>query len=255
MNSRHLVSSLEYAAKMKASHLRSGAEQMQVGSSNSGTSSQAASPLEHVDPAWSSLLASPEDDTVRLVSCVIRHILYFAPPQDGAILPAVLELRDANSNLSAHTPQLQRKVIAIDDGGLIYRQHHRHEITGLCIVAKSRVVVLEAKRQFQSLEKGRPIISDNCFAQMTCEALVARLADPSKVLSIVKRVIVIHAVQHYLCFLDFHISDEYLADFESDAPSCYLRVSATEWFDLSPKRGRKLVATNLCGIMHWARQW
>ncbi|KAJ5129801.1 uncharacterized protein N7515_005840 [Penicillium bovifimosum] len=40
---------------------------------------------------------SPEDYTVR-------HTLYFAPPQDGAILPAVLEFRDAKSKLSAHTP-------------------------------------------------------------------------------------------------------------------------------------------------------
>ncbi|KAI2741992.1 hypothetical protein DTO013F2_8655 [Penicillium roqueforti] len=223
--------------------------EMQVGSSSpAADGSQGTSSVEYIDAESHRLLASPEDETLRLVSCVIRHILYFAPPQDAANMPAVVEFRDAKTRLSARTPKLKRKIIAIDDGGLCLREESR----GLFKVLKSRVVILEAKRQFQCLENGQPTISDNCFAQMTCEALVARLADPFKELQF-NRVLVINATQHYMCFLDFEISDEYLLDFESDAPSCFLHVNSTPWFDLSSKSGREQVVMNLCGIMRWAQ--
>lgn len=62
----------------------------------------------------------------------------------------------------------------------------------------------------------------------------------------------INATQHYICFLDFEINDEYLQDFESDAPTCFLDVNSTPWFDLSSKSGREQAVMNLCGIMRWA---
>ncbi|KAJ5917543.1 hypothetical protein N7466_011097 [Penicillium verhagenii] len=151
--------------------------EMQVGSSSpAADGSQGTSSVEFIDAESHRLLASPEDDTLRLISCVIRHILYFASPQNSANMATVVEFRDAKARLSARTPKLKRKIIAIDDGGLCLREESR----GIFKVLKSRVAILEAKRQFQCLENGRPTISDNCFAQMTCEALVARLADPFK---------------------------------------------------------------------------
>ncbi|KAJ5129800.1 uncharacterized protein N7515_005839 [Penicillium bovifimosum] len=78
---------------------------------------------------------------------------------------------------------------------------------------------------------------------MTCEALVARLADPSKVLSIVKSIICVSSISKSVMNISLILN------------LTPLLVTATDWFDLSSKRGRKLVATNLCGIMHWARQW
>ncbi|KAJ6081470.1 hypothetical protein N7499_006344 [Penicillium canescens] len=242
---------------MKPSHLRDGPENASSASrkevmltrGRSADGSQGASSIEYIDAESHRLLASPEDETLRLVSCVIRHILYFAPPQDAANIPAVVEFRDAKTRLSARTPKLKRKIIAIDDGGLCLREESR----GLFKVLKSRVVILEAKRQFQCLENGQPTISDNCFAQMTCEALVARLADPFKELQF-NRVLVINATQHYMCFLDFEITDEYLLDFESDTPSCFLHVNSTPWFDLSSKSSREQVVMNLCGIMRWAQR-
>ncbi|CAG8386151.1 unnamed protein product [Penicillium salamii] len=222
--------------------------EMQVGSSSpAADGSQGTSSVEFIDAESHRLLASPEDETLRLVSCVIRHILYFASPQDSADIPAVVEFRDAKTSLSARTPRLKRKIIAIDDGGLCLRLESR----GIFEVFKSRVAILEAKRQFQCLENGQPIISDNCFAQMTCEALVAKLADPFQELKS-NRVLVINATQHYICFLDFEISDEYLQDFESHAPSSFLHVDSTPWFDLSSRSGREQVVMNLCGIMRRA---
>ncbi|CAG8362076.1 unnamed protein product [Penicillium salamii] len=224
--------------------------EMKVGSSSpeaDSSESQGTSSVEFIDAESHKLLASPEDETLRLISCVIRHILYFASPQDSADLPVVVEFRDAKTRLSARTPNLKRKIIAIDDGGLCLRQ----ESNGTFQVSNSRVAVLEAKRQFQCLENGQPIISDDCFAQMTCEALVAKLAGMSE-RSKSNRVLVIHATQHYICFLDFEISDEYVQDFESHAPSSFLYVDSTPWFDLSSRSGREQVVKNLCGIMRRA---
>lgn len=37
------------------------------------------------------------------------------------------------------------------------------------------VALFEMKNRFKHVEDGRPAMSDACFAQMTCEALAARL--------------------------------------------------------------------------------
>ncbi|RAL02363.1 uncharacterized protein BO80DRAFT_492520 [Aspergillus ibericus CBS 121593] len=124
---------------------------IQVGSSSPvHDSSQGSSSVGYTDPESHTFGVAPEDETLRLASCVIRHILYFAPPQDSVLEPTVVEFRDA-------------KMIAIDDGGLCLR---RQEPGKGFLVVKDHVALLEAKTQFQCLKNGRPIISDKCFAQM-----------------------------------------------------------------------------------------
>ncbi|KAL4985102.1 hypothetical protein BDW68DRAFT_189910 [Aspergillus falconensis] len=112
---------------------------IQIGSSSPlAEGSQGTLSVGYLDGDTHFLLNSPEDETLRLTSYVIRHILYFAPPQDLVVSP----------------------------------------IVGF---EKSRGPILEAKRHFQCLEDGQPVI-----------------------------VLLIHAAQHYMCFLHFKFSDEYL---------------------------------------------
>src|SRR5690606_30504377 len=40
------------------------------------------------------------------------------------------------------------------------------------------LILIEAKRRFGKVADGRPVISNECLAQMTCEALSARLESP-----------------------------------------------------------------------------
>lgn len=134
-------------------------------------SSQGTSSLGYVDTESHRLLASSEDETLRLASCVIRNILYFGAPQDSVDLPSVVEFRDAKVRIAANSPMVNRELIAIGDGGLCLRK----EINGHFEVFKNHLAILEAKREFQHLENGRPVISDKCLAQMTCEALVASM--------------------------------------------------------------------------------
>ncbi|KAJ5545556.1 hypothetical protein N7461_007860 [Penicillium sp. DV-2018c] len=252
MNPRHHRSSPRAGTKRILPPEFTDSSKIQAESSGgSASGSHASSSPEYMDPKSSSLQVSLEDNTVRLASSVIRHILYFAPPQDDTNLRGVLEFRDEKVRSSVVTPKLTRRIVAIDDGGLCFRE----EILGISRVMESPAVILEAKRQFECLEQGRPIISDNCLAQMTREVLAARLANCP-----VRRsqhrdgtVLVINAVQHYMCFLEFHVSDEYIADFESETPSQFLRVTVTRWLDLNTKTGRENVVKNLCGIMQRAQ--
>ncbi|KAF3386301.1 hypothetical protein F1880_000398 [Penicillium rolfsii] len=219
---------------------------IQVGSSSPlAEGSQGTSSVGYIDSEARSFLNSPEDKTLRLASSVMRHILYFAPPQDSVASPIVVEFRDAKARLSTLTPSLGRKLTATDDGGLCLRE----ESHGAFRVSKNRVAILEAKRHFQCLEHGQPVVTDKCFAQMTFEALVARLADPTTEHS----VLLINATQHYMCFLHFEFSVDYLQEFESTAPSSFLHVTSTPWFDVNSRSGREQILLNISGIMRWAR--
>ncbi|KAE8152935.1 hypothetical protein BDV25DRAFT_137337 [Aspergillus avenaceus] len=205
------------------------------------------SSLAYVDPDSHYLSMTPEDNTLRLASCVIRHILYFAPPQDAPIQPVAVEFRDAKTRLSASTWVRERPIIAIDDGGLCLR---RQNPDGGFMLSNDHVAILEGKTQFHCLEDGRPVISDDSFAQMICEALATRLSDATGHSE--QSVIIINATQHYMCFLQVDISDDYLSDFESPTPTHMLYVNATPWFDLSQRSGRESVLANICGIMRRA---
>ncbi|PWY96102.1 hypothetical protein BO94DRAFT_507594 [Aspergillus sclerotioniger CBS 115572] len=222
---------------------------MRVGSSSplpEGSGSQGSS-LGYVDPDTHRLAIKPEGDTLRLVSCVIRHILYFAPPQNPALLPIVVEFRDAQSRMTATTINARYQMVAIDDGGLCLR---RQKSGGGFKLAKRHVAILEAKPQFQWVEDGIPTISDRSFAQMVCEALATRLSDRGD--RLLESVIIIHAAQLYICFLQMDVSDSYIHTFDNSLPTENLYVSATPWFDLGQKSGRESVLANLCGIMNRA---
>ncbi|KAF4509910.1 hypothetical protein G6O67_001845 [Ophiocordyceps sinensis] len=87
---------------------------------------------------------------------------------------------------------------------------------------------------------------------MTSEALVARLVDPLDELT--ESVILIHAARHYICFLQFDISQDYLDDLNSPTPTEFLHVSSTPWFDLCSKSGRQHLVSNICGLVRWAKR-
>lgn len=205
-------------------------------------SSHSASSTGYIENAEHQLRVTAEDDTLRFASCVIRHILYFGAPQDQPNMSGVVEFQDAKLR-SLQVPRLlEEPMKATDDGGLCLRTKNRNNDFKL---ENDRVAILEAKRRFQWLEEGKPTISDECLAQMTCEALLARLvgSDPRE------SVIVIHATQQYLCFLQFEISDEYIQTFGSDSLSSFIHVTATPWYDLGSESNRKQVVLNLCAIM------
>jgi hypothetical protein len=217
--------------------------EMQVASSSPhAASSHSASSTGHIDGAEQKLRATVEDDTLRLVSCAIRHVLYFGAPQDCNDMSDVVEFRDLKLRATNIVQSIGKPIKATDDGGLCLRVRDEDNF----ILTNDRVAILEAKR-FHALEDGKPTISDRSLAQMTCEALLARISDSKSG----DDVIVIHATQHYICFLQFNITEEYLRDFGSPSPSSCITVVATPWYDLSSVSNRRQVVLNLCALMRW----
>lgn len=139
---------------------------MRVGSSSplsgSGSSkhgmreSQASSSVGWVSDDTHIAASLPEDKTVRLVSCFIRHILYYFPPQSSERHEPVVGFRDEKISLSADIG-IHGNLRAIDDGGLYRRIFHRSDQYE---VDNSHVAILEAKRRFQHIQDGRPITTD-----------------------------------------------------------------------------------------------
>lgn len=141
--------------------------------SDSSRESSSVSSLGYVDPDthFGSIIA--EDDTVRLASCVIRHILYFAEPHNQASKETVVEFRDAETRLAVDTSIPGRQIVATDDGGLCLRRQYAK---GCFRLENNHVAILEAKTKFHLFDEGQqPMVSDEAFGQMVCAALVTRL--------------------------------------------------------------------------------
>ncbi|RKL01295.1 hypothetical protein BFJ68_g12384 [Fusarium oxysporum] len=164
-----------------------------------------------------------EDSAVLLITRVLRHLLYYTQAPRSS---RVVDFR----------PERRRIVSDISE---LEKQAERCDCT------------LEAKRRLV-VDHGKPKISDECLAQMTCEAMLARLRPMEEQLNN-ERTIVINATSHYVCFLEFHITEGYIEDLQAgDGPSEPLKVTATYWFDLSDKRGRRGVLENIQGMVGMA---
>lgn len=107
-----------------------------------------------------------EDYTVRLVTSVIRHILNYSQHQDSDM---VLEVRQ-RERLRLDLPKLDKHIVSIDDGGL------RRRICGQDRSSPENnfIALLEAKKRLNVSSDGKRFISDECLAQMVCEAIVAK---------------------------------------------------------------------------------
>ncbi|KAM3549658.1 hypothetical protein MY1884_008640 [Beauveria asiatica] len=181
--------------------------------------------LGYVDAESHALAAGPEDDTLRLITCALRHVLYFAPPNNEPnAAAAVVEVRDAKIRLENNIGL--RSLVAVDDGGLCLREpqifEHRRSDGSLCqrtvyTTANNHVLMLETKRMLQCLPQGVPIISDACLAQMTCQALSCRMDNSGR-----DSVIILHAAQNYVCFVQFDMSTNYLLGLSSETPTEFL---------------------------------
>ncbi|KAM3538487.1 hypothetical protein ARSEF1564_008608 [Beauveria bassiana] len=53
---------------------------LQIGSSSPIAASSQGSSLDFIDAESHALAAASEDDTLRLITCALRHVLYFSPP-------------------------------------------------------------------------------------------------------------------------------------------------------------------------------
>jgi hypothetical protein len=174
------------------------------------------------------------------------------------------------------------KIQAVADGELVlYRlSDGRYTFTG------HRPALLEAKKRFAVITDGKPELTDEFLGQMTCEALAFRLhqkqaegaapldekcvpphlepylpfvpsAHVGLTTSLPASVFVIAAVREYMRFLQFKISDSFIAsvtsvnDGEGEMDDV-LELWATEWFNLRGAGGRRAAVHNIVALV--ARQ-
>ncbi|KAM5365848.1 hypothetical protein ACJA88_012362 [Fusarium oxysporum] len=180
-----------------------------------------------------------EDSAVLLITRVLRHLLYYTQAPRSS---RVVDFRPERRRIVSDISELEKQFVDIDDGGLSLKVEG-----GLSTEPNVAIALLEAKRRLV-VDHGKPKISDECLAQMTCEAMLAGLRPMEEQLNN-ERTIVINATSHYVCFLEFHITEGYIEDLQAgDGPSEPLKVTATYWFDLSDKRGRRGVLENIQGM-------
>ncbi|UZP45151.1 hypothetical protein NXS19_012963 [Fusarium pseudograminearum] len=130
---------------------------------------------------------------------------------------------------------------AEDDGGLRYYSLKEN-------ISLDFFALVEAKNVIR-FYNNQPAIDDNVLAQMSCEAIVAKMSHRKEVCS--GSVFVIHIAGRFVCFLQFNISDAYRADFRNGRiPSNPLAVYMTKWFDISKRSGRSGIIENARGLIN-----
>ncbi|KAF5246325.1 hypothetical protein FAUST_1442 [Fusarium austroamericanum] len=176
-----------------------------------------------------------EDYTVRMISSVLRHVIYHSQSENEL---DTLEFREKES-----LEFKNRRGVAFhatDDGGLSLRDRTN--------MISNFIAIVEAKKAMYTDEKGDHYIYHKDLAQMTCEAIVAKQCCPGQLCG--DSVVIIHAVRNFICFLEFKISKGYMDQFiNGETPAEPLVVHTTKWFDISKGNGRSGIADNLRGLI------
>ncbi|KAK2794469.1 hypothetical protein FQN50_009901 [Emmonsiellopsis sp. PD_5] len=220
-------------------------DELQIGSSPPGgcsdSSSSNNSTIGYVGKSPAQLV---EDYTVRFLSCLTRCVLNYG--QSLSKQTPFIQYRDGRLE-HVYKTLGSRAVLykATDDGGV------QLEGPGGDI----QVALLEAKRCFLDIKDGKVRVPDELLAQVVAEALAARKQGTENISA--DSIVSIVAVQHYIKFFHFHITDDFLRQFETLDPTddnreAYLQVDSTDWFDMSQQKGRKKFVRHILGLVAWA---
>ncbi|KAL5619872.1 hypothetical protein FOBRF1_003118 [Fusarium oxysporum] len=162
----------------------------------------------------------------------------------------VVDFRDKRQRMSLETTGLNGQIIAIDDGGLTLKPD---EDNGAFPDPDVTVALVQAKRCLK-VDGGSPMISDECLAQMVYAAIMARDRDRT-VQPVNTSITITNTTQHYICFFQFDMKDDYLDDLkEGDVPTQQLTATVTKWFDLSQKKRRTAVLKNVYSLIDLAKE-
>ncbi|KAH6949533.1 hypothetical protein DER45DRAFT_620104 [Fusarium avenaceum] len=168
-----------------------------------------------------------EDYTVRLVFCILRHILYHCQKPDSSYVE-VRERQRAVVSING------REVIAIDDGGLCLTSPGRNK-------TRKSIVLIEAKRRLE-VSQDRVVVSDSVLGQMLCEAIAARISGQEEC----DDVFIINSTSYYMCFFNFEISETQLQEItRGKKPVKPIKVNATRWLNVKDARQRQHIARNI----------
>ncbi|KAF5686391.1 hypothetical protein FCIRC_2947 [Fusarium circinatum] len=107
-----------------------------------------------------------EDCALLLITRVLRHLLFYTQVPNSS--SRVVDFRPERRRMVSDFEELEKQLVAIDDGGLSLKVN-----IGPSARPDIAIALLEAKRRL-IVDHGKPKISDECLAQMTCEAILSR---------------------------------------------------------------------------------
>ncbi|GAB0138730.1 hypothetical protein EsDP_00006955 [Epichloe bromicola] len=143
--------------------------------------------------------------------------------------------------------------VAIDDGGL--------QLFSASTSQLRQVAILEAKRGFERNTHGSPILTDHVLAQIAGEVLALKRNAEYNIAR--DDFVVILAIAQRLNFLHFRITDDLIAEFETEdlmasdrtipiAGQGFLRMDSTGWPDLKHGDHRREAVMHILALMSWA---
>ncbi|KAL4721766.1 hypothetical protein ACLX1H_011260 [Fusarium chlamydosporum] len=169
---------------------------------------------------------------VLLSSCVLRHLLYYSHTPDAQ---HTVEFR-LQQRMTAELNKT-KSIAAEDDGGLCVR------VSKSKLITMDSIELFEAKRRLHVVNDV-PVISDGVLAQMTCEAIAARMSRKGDEAG--DYVFIINGTQQYMRFFQFSIKKEYIESIKKgQMQGRELNVAATRWFNLNDRLDRKCVVENI----------
>ncbi|KAM0259658.1 hypothetical protein ACHAQJ_003237 [Trichoderma viride] len=189
-------------------------------------------------------LAAPllEDNTMHFASSLIRYTINYGQRTGKSL--SYVQYRDERLRHKDSGGSWE----AIDDGGMHIIQESRNN--------RIQVALLEAKRTFQQINDGKPVVSDDLLGQVAGEALALRSSGNQSISR--DNVIVIVVVKHYVKFFQFDISASFLASYKTlstttkAAKDMYANVESTGWLDASELRGRRNIVHHVLALVAWA---
>ncbi|KAG5764821.1 hypothetical protein H9Q72_007088 [Fusarium xylarioides] len=113
-----------------------------------------------------------EDCALLLITRVLRHLLFYTQAPNSS--SHVVDFRPERHRMVSDFEELEKQLVAIDDGGLSLKVN-----IGPSDKPNVAIALLEAKRRLV-VDHGKPKMSDECLAQMTCEAILARARSPGE---------------------------------------------------------------------------
>ncbi|KAK1749612.1 hypothetical protein QBC47DRAFT_354840 [Echria macrotheca] len=239
----------------------------------------------HVSREEHAAWAMSEDATVQLASTFLRHALVHCPLQEvtaiGPTPQLLLEFSGIRRRMLTHFGEGTLELEATADGEVALL---RKDATGRFVHLGQAVMLLEAKKRFELVREGKPLITDNVLGQMLAEALTLRLSFSAAESGYFEdTIVIVAATRQYLCFISFYIPDPYVEklqkgsandDMDVEPPRYdsdedgdleyegeegkggeeddeFITVRATDWLDLSTERCRQLACDNISALVDW----
>ena len=141
------------------------------------TSSFASDNVGHVSREEHTARAVSEDATVQLASALLRHALIHSPLHHVATIgdpsPLLLKFSGVRRRMFGRFVDEALELEATADGEITLLRWHS---TGCFVDYGEVLALLEAKKRFELVYEGRPVVTDSVLGQTTGEALALRLS-------------------------------------------------------------------------------